>query len=70
MKILSVAHRICKEVVSWQKIVGLAVKVMLGLKKYDSLKIFLTKVMATTSELVEEVTKEGKKDSSFKIELK
>lgn len=53
MKNVSLAHRLCKEVADWQAIVVLASKIMLSIKKYESLKSFLGKVMATTGELID-----------------
>ena len=41
---LSVAHRLCKAVGEWQAIAALSSKVMLGVKKPDLLKAFLTKI--------------------------
>lgn len=67
MRNVSIAHRLCKKVSEWQRIVLNASKVMIEVHRYDSLKCFLVKVMTTVSELIEESTREGKKGSTFKI---
>lgn len=42
---------------------------MSGVKKFDSLKSFLKKVMITMNELMEQISKDGKKGSNFRTEL-
>ena len=54
MKHLALAHRLCKSLDEWQKVVELASNIMLSLKKYDQLKTFLAKVISTTAELINE----------------
>jgi len=52
MKNLSLAHRLCKALPEWQKIVELASRIMIDLRKYDQLKSFLIKVISITTELI------------------
>ena len=69
MKHLSLSHRLCKSLEEWQKIVELASKIMMGLKKYDQLKTFLAKVISTTAELINENERDGKDVNNFKSEM-
>lgn len=66
---LLLAHRLCKLTSNWQKIIILATKNLIAIKKYEILSNLLEKIQLTTSELIEESSKEGKERTSFKTEV-
>lgn len=65
---LLLAHRLCKLTANWQKIIMLACRNLIAIKKYDILGSLLEKVQATVGELIEESSKEGKERTGFKTE--
>lgn len=66
---LLLAHRLCKSTSNWQKIIILAEKNLIGIKKYDILKNLLSKIQLTVGELIEESSKEGKERAGFRTEI-